>query len=453
MIKKVREFTLPAPYTQIRYCPVNMGKDRERAWAFIHSNTSDMNPWEETIYFPTDTLKITLMSDSGEVLWTKDLGPGTVPGTDFEPVISFDLNNDGVDEIWYLNNTHPERPLTMESRVLECMDPITQEVLGQWPWPTYTANQRLAHAYRFYLICGYAHGEPILVCAQGTYEDEYLQGWSWGAKGVQKRWDIKLAKEDKKARANHHTTVFDINNDGVDELFYGERVISLADGHEVYCGDPGKFWAHSDVLSIIEDPDDGKLYIFTAREGQYDPENFADRVVMYDDHMNSVWRCSEGTHMHLGWVAAIGENRNYVCMAAQLLGEGKGSHAGAKRFFYFDAKTGKQLPPPLPYDGEKYLWPLDINGDGYDEFIVENDVVDRFNNKIGSFDGRIYTVGHILPELPAMQILALDRPNQKVYIFADDEAINKPDKYAAYHRNMQSMMACSSNRHNGVFGI
>jgi len=46
----------------------------------------------------TDTLKVTVFTEKGEVLWRRDLGRSVVPGGAFCPFYVFDLAGDGVDE-------------------------------------------------------------------------------------------------------------------------------------------------------------------------------------------------------------------------------------------------------------------------------------------------------------------------------------------------------------------
>ena len=59
------------------------------------------------------------------------------------------------------------------------------------------------------------HDKPVLVTAQGTYRDMYLQGYG---EGMEKRWDIKIPYDDGGARSSHLCPVLDFNDDGVDEL-------------------------------------------------------------------------------------------------------------------------------------------------------------------------------------------------------------------------------------------
>ncbi len=447
MIRIMKEYDLGQPFMQVRSVPVSLGKGKEEARLFVHANTPNLDPWEEAMTFPVDTLKMTLIAADGTHLWQRDLGINVIPGIWFSPFISFDLDGDGVDEIWYVNETHPKRPFSFEHRVLERIDPLTGETTGQWPWPRDLVHETMSHAYRFNLAAGYAHGAPVLICGQGTYGDMYLQGYS---AGMELRWKLKIAASEPGARAAHHTIVFDINKDGVDEIFWGERVLSVDDGHELFCGDRDSFKAHSDILIPFEDPESGKIYVYTCREGQ----NSAPRVVLYDDRMNAVWRSPDGGHMHGGWVAAIGENRRYVAMALSLALDAKGGdiHSSTPILYYFDAVTGRRIDNPLTLSGEMVM-PVDINGDGYSEFFVtkgdrRGDVMDRFGETLAHFDGNLITIGKIL-DLPGQQAMLGIRDQGKVIVVGDDEAVDGPGaKYRDYNRFMQHMMGSGYNSFN-----
>lgn len=454
MISLLKEYNIGEEFRQMRSVPVRMGEGREDAVLFVHANTGNLDPWCEAMNFPRDTLKLTLISESGERLWQRDLGNGVIPGIWFSPVISFDLDGDGVDEIWLLDNRHPERPFSLEHRILERMDPLTGEITGQWQWPMLPAGCTMSHTYRYCLMGGYVHGEPVLVCSQGTYGDMYLQGYN---KDMVLRWKIAIPAKEPGARAAHHTVVFDINGDGIDELFWGERVLSLDDGHELFCGDRDSFNAHSDILVPFEDPQSGKIYVFTCREGQQS----APRVATYDAEMNTIWRSPDGGHMHNGWVAAIGENRRYVAMAMSLALDAKGGdiHRSTPITYYFDAVTGERMENPLPYPGNQVL-PIDLDGDGYHEFFIregerKGEFMDRFGNSLGFGPGSssVIRAGKIL-DRPGHQIMLGNGSKGFVGIYGDAEAKGGPgDKYAAYHKAMQHMMASGYNTTHINFGL
>lgn len=457
MITCLQKFDIGRPFQQMRSVPVSLGKKGE-AVLFIHADTPNLDPWSEAMNFPKDTLKFTLMSADNRILWEKDLGPGIIPGIWFQPVISFDLDGDGADEIWHIGNLAPQRPFTNLELVLERLDPFTGDITGQWHWPAENLfGERIDHAYRFTLAAGYAHGEPVLVTAQGTYTDMYLQGYSAGMKP---RWNVFIPESAKGARASHVFPVLDFNNDGVDELFWGERVLSMDDGKEVFCCDKERFHEHSDIVVPFVDPISGRKYIYTCREGQFEtgakyPR--VDRVACFHDNGETAWTWPEGGHMHKGWIARIGEGQRYVAMAMSLALDASGGdqHHSKPILYYFDAVTGTPLKDVLPFPGYQVM-PVDFDGDGYHEFFgTEGELAgkcfDRFGKKLAEpGEGIMVRSGKVL-DRPGQQIMIGFGEKGTVCVFGDEAAVPGPcDTYASYHRFMQHLMGSGYNHINSV---
>ena len=166
-----------SPMGQFRAMPVELGPDMPKAFLGVYCADFDDDPYVEMFFFPSDTLKMILVTEEGEVLWQRDMGPGVVPGVWFCPVFPFDLDGDGVDEIWTVNNINADHPLGLSGYHLERIDARTGETSGRWPWPAVDRNQSLSHVFRNFVAGGHVHGEPVLVTAQGTYGDMALQGW------------------------------------------------------------------------------------------------------------------------------------------------------------------------------------------------------------------------------------------------------------------------------------
>lgn len=451
MIRSLYTFEIGEEFAQMRSVPVALGPGREEAVLFIHSQHPNIDPWSEAFNYARDTLKLSLVSMSGKLLWRRDLDWGVVPGIWYTPVISFDLDGDGVDEIWYVGNTNPKLPLSIDYRVLERIDPLTGEVTGQWPWPKYPRNESMSHTYRYSLAAGYAHGQPVLITAQGTYHDMHLQAYN---PGMEKRWEVYIPAAEPGARASHVFPILDMNGDGIDEIFWGERILSMDDGHELFCCDRDNFHAHSDIVAPFIDPADGRKYIYTCREGGGAP-----RVVTYDFAGNIVWSAVEAGHIHKGWVANIGENRRRIAMAMSLALGASGSecHKSTPILYYFDAVTGEPVEFKLPFQG-CHLMPIDFTGDGYHEFYgtggdALGKVYDRHGNLLADLGASAQQVrsGKILPR-PGQQIMLGYGKEKVVRIWGDDAAAETaPDPLCErYHTFMQHLMGSGYNHINSV---
>lgn len=129
------QVSLGSPIGQLRAVPVCLGKDAPRAILAIYCADFDVDPYVEMFFFPSDTLKMVLFTEKAQIFWRRDLGRGLVPGMWFCPVFPFDLDGDGIDEIWFVNNVDPDHPLGLSNYRLERLDASTGRTTGQWPWP------------------------------------------------------------------------------------------------------------------------------------------------------------------------------------------------------------------------------------------------------------------------------------------------------------------------------
>lgn len=434
----------------------------EKYGFLIVYSADNIDPGEEYYHHPTDTLKISMYSSDGELMWTKDLGTGVIPGIWFCPVLPLDLDQDGVDEIYFVNNINPDAPFSMVYRKLEALSAVTGETIGRWDWPQNTFHERMSLCYRFYLVSGYSHGIPVLVTCQGTYGDMYLQGYG---PGMVKMWERVISKNDGGPKASHLTPVLDFNDDGVDELFWGERLISLDDGHDVMCFDVGNYNGHSDIIVPFVDYETGKNYLYTCREDETEEPD--SRVVTYNYDGTKVWTAIDNVyegHMHYGWLATVGEEGNVkrVAMAMKYSRAfGKNSVViGENEEFYFDAITGETTEINFPCKGS-LVFPIDINGDGFSEFYCFDG---EYNGCIFDKNGEI--IAHVQPENEKCSVkhiknghILKDYKCEQLMLFYDDgsvkiygdnspkgsEIFNLRHSYKGYHNHAQTLTATGYN--------
>ena len=372
-IRIFKEYQLNEKPEQVRPCEVNLGTFGT-GMLFAYSKSPNTDPCESMLYFHKYPMQLALFGESGQMLWHKVLGMGVVPGIWTMPFVAFDLNQDGVDEIYYVGNDNEEHPLDNHSMTLEVLDALDGSSIGHYHFEAENLEwERLGHAFRFMLFGGYVDGEPVLVAAQGTYGDIYLQAYG---SDMNVRWRRVIKKEDGSC-GSHDTFVFDFNKDGIDEVLYGEHMISLKDGTDVMCFDRDRYFGHSDIVLPFQDPATKKMYLYTCREsGDYDG---CPRVVTFDmqtgkpvweDIYSDEWgHYIDDGHMHCGWVATVRS-------MPQTDAPGKLAYAQRRRnkkklveHYVYDAITGEKVEYPFPYPFAD-LRPIDINGDGYHEFLV-----------------------------------------------------------------------------------
>lgn len=423
----VAETSLGSPIGQLRAAPVRLGQGQPRGVLVVYCADFDVDPYVEMFFFPTDTLKMALLTQRGEVVWKRDLGPGVVPGVWFCPVLPFDLDGDGADEIWFVNNLDPKHPLGLSSYCLERVDALTGRPTGQWPWPSLGGSQDLSRLFRNFIVGGHVRGEPVLACAQGTYGDMFFQAWR---PGMARRWERSVRAADPGARGSHMCPITDLDGDGVEELMWGERCIELDTGRELFCADRGSYRGHSDVVQPVLDRATGRWFLYTCRESG---NEVSPRVALFDAQGRRLWGALDRGHMDMGWVAHFGERP--VAMAIRI---GKKTCGPDGRFhqdreeFTYDALSGQ--PVSLPFSVYRTM-PVDLNGDGCHELVRglpggDGEVLDRDGTVVGTVGGTVAMASRFL-DLPAEQLLVY-YPDGTARFWLDRNAAASPHALERY---------------------
>lgn len=450
-IEAVAGFSVGGRIGNLRAVPVQMSRDA-KGILVGYSADKEIDPWEEMFYPPTDRFVLALYSLDGELVWKKELGAGNIGGAWFLPVFPFDLDGDGSDEIYFVNNTDEAHVLSLKQRRLEALDSRSGETIGYWPWHNEVMGESISHMYRFFIFGGYVKGEPVLITAQGTYQRMGLQAWN---QGMAQRWNLVIASDEPGARGSHMTPVVDIDADGIDEIMWGERCVSIDDGNYLFVADKDVYNGHSDVIQPTLDRATGEWSIFTCREsganGQIKP-----RVVMFDHKGERIWTDLEEGHMDMGWTAHVDAAPLSVVAFTISLG---GKIAGPQGFFRLDvreyayeAMTGRRID--LPFNAYNTV-PVDLDGDGYHEFACA--LGEQSDRKIYTFSGEV--IGDLgegayvgmaskFLDLPGEQLLCY-YPDGTVRVWADrnanDSEIAAKRYSSPYYRRAQLLTAQGYN--------
>ncbi len=420
------ELNLGTTLGQCRAVPVSLG-DKQGIFLACCED-AEIDPYVEMFFFPKHRLKLIILAPDGTPLWKKELGPGVIPGIWFTPFFPLDLDGDGADEIWFVNNVDDEHPLSLKGRRLERLDTRTGQTLGQWPWPAVDSNQSLSHTFRNFILGGSVQGKPVLVTAQGTYGGMKLQAWD---PNMSPRWEYVIPKDSPGARGSHMCPVVDIDGDGNDEILWGERCIALDTGKELFCGDRDSYRGHSDVIQPVLDRANKRWFIYTCRESG----NVAPRVALFDDKGERVWSDLTEGHMDMGWVARLGPAGEPIAMAIRIGSKSAGQKGffreGVQEFTY-DALTGKEHK--LPFSIFCTL-PVDLNGDGIHELfrgLAEGDgsLLDRTGQVIARLDGHVAMASKFMDH-PGEQVFCY-YPDGTIRIWADRNAEDSPAAKARY---------------------
>lgn len=425
-LKSVVEIDLQVKIGQFRAVPVNVSG--KKAICALYSEEAEVDPYIGMFFFPKNTLKIIMFDELGKILWRRDLGKGMVPGVWFSPIYSIDLNQDGNDEIYIINNQDPEHPLDYRKFVLEQINAASGEVTGQWKWKEPVPSQDMGRIYRNFIFGGYVKGKPVLITAQGTYGPMSIQAWDGNMKQL---WEHNIPADAKGCIGSHVTPVVDINNDGVDEILWGERCIEMEKGTELFCGDIDRWEGHSDIIEPVLDKQTNKWYFFTCRESFIKQ---SPRLVFYDQNGGIVWEDLDEGHMDTGWSARIGEDGSPVVLGVKIgekiRAEG-GEHRTKVTEYTYDALSGKRIK--LGFDVYTTI-PVDLNGDGIHELVkgyFEGDgtVIDNKGKIIGNVGGLVAMASKFTSR-EGEQILSYSKDG-KVRIWAD---VNAKDSGTAKQR-------------------
>ena len=424
----VAKINFGVPIGQLRAVPVNMGKNQPKAIAAMYSEDAEIDPYIGMFFFPKHTLKVIVFDENGKEFWKKDLGKGVVPGIWFSPIFAFDLDQNGEDEIWIIDNIDPEHPLDFSKYVLEKLNPQNGKIEGKWSWPSPPEPQSMSYLYRHFIMGGYIKGKPVLITAQGTYGAMAIQGWN---PDMSLRWQHQISKEAKGCKGSHVSPVIDINSDGVDDLLWGERCIELDKGTQLFCADESAWEGHSDIIQPVYSYSGKTWSFFTCRESY---EQQAPRIVFYDNNGNKVWGQLDSGHIDTGWAARLGKNGEFIVLGVKV-GKKVRTADGERRTGIventYEAFSGEKIK--LGFNVYTSI-PVDINGDGIHELVKgyfegDGSVVDREGKVIGNIEG-LSAIASKFTSLPGEQILSYSK-NGIIRIWAD---INAKDNKIANAR-------------------
>jgi hypothetical protein len=445
-LEVLQELSLGQALGQLRAVPVSLGPSHPRAILATYCADFDVDPYVEMFFFPSDTLKMILFTDNGEVLWRRELGRGVVPGMWFCPVLPFDLDGDDVDEIWFVNNVDPKHPLGLSSYRLERLDALSGKSTGQWPWPDRGGDQSLSSTFRNFIVGGHVGANPVLVTVQGTYGSMFFQAMQ---RDLQLRWELAIDRDAPGARGSHMCPISDLDEDGNEELMWGERCIELDTGHERFCADRDTYRGHSDIIQPVLDRESKRWFLYTCREGDNEA---SPRVVCFDDKGERVWGHVEHGHMDMGWVARLGDDGEQIAMATRIghktCGPDGRFHENMDQFT-FKALTGE--PCELGFSTYRTL-PVDLNGDGRHELVRgqasgDGEVLDRHGKPVAKIAGAVALASKFIDH-PGEQLLSY-HDDGTVRIWADRNASDSDDGLARYsHRFYKSNQRLSSTGSN-----
>jgi len=414
LLKTVNEIDLGTKIHHARATGVVLGGRRHLL--IKHSSSSRIDPWQEAFQYPTDSYKLTLVDfENNKVLWTKDLGMGIVTGDWFCPVLSFDIDGDGDDEIFFMDNNRPKFPLSIDRSLVGLRAKDGKEFMRFRVKLTVSTP---SETYRFVLLGGKnSKGVPVLVVQNGTYGLMEFFAYDKNGKSLWKRAITK----DGTPRASHCSNTFDFNNDGADEILWGERLISLDNGKDVAIGTEDGWDAHSDIVMPVIAGNGKCIGFWDCRESNptegREKEQF--RCNYYDENFHIRWGLFKNGNMDKGGVIRAKSDGEKIFWVQEDPSSWNAKDRKRVPARFFDME-GKELPHPLGGKNMAPPRPIDVDGDGVHELAFDNTVYNLKGEAVARFRGSRIIVAHVRDDLPGEQFVGHE--GSKVFVLADPNA-------------------------------
>lgn len=402
-------FDLKQSYKQARIVTGDLTGDGELEVIISYSNNVDVDPYKKAWSKSTHTIKVAAFLRNGDRLWTIDLGWGIESGTMYNPMIVWDLNADGKSEV-ILKTNKSDDPLNYSTEYLTVLNGETGKILNEtrWPSPAVTDKRNYNSNSRNYLAIAHLDGEnPTIIAARGTYFAQVLDAFDIS---LNKLWERVIGKDIEpnkfsnkyvrkikrlfskdvdKYRGSHSLPIADIDENGSEEIMWGNHCITLG-GKDIWkVKERFPFVGHLDIVysadMIKEIP--GKETYYT-REGWLGPENNIG-MMLVDKDGKTIWGNWDYTHVDGGWGAKVipgddecqffgydvqkkvwktGSNRTFVNPTQDLF------NAKGKFIFHPDSSWIRSFP-------------IDWEGDGIREICTELGVLKRaYSEKQVGFD-------------------------------------------------------------------
>lgn len=405
-------FDLGQPYKQARVGTGDLNGDGEPEVVIAYTGNRYVDPYGKAWTKSEDTIKVSAFLATGERLWTLDLGWGIEAGMNYQPMVVWDLDGDGRADV-ILKTNKSANPLDYDGERITVLDGMSGKIKKEAKWPSLKGlGSDYNNDSRNYLAIAHLDGkDPYVIAVRGLYKaqrmwafdknlnrvwernlglDHYYPSGIWGR--LIKFWNIDdkmkyLGARLKKSpaldqyRGSHSLPVADINEDGKEEILWGERCI----------GENGKdLWTVKENMPYLGHPDvvfpakilpslKGKQ-IFYGREGWYGKKNKNIGMYLVDSQGKILWAKWGYTHIDKGWVGKIVPGQEGMqCLGIDVM-EKQWNKEGAKLIDLsgFLWGTGGNLLGN-PQASWYYSFPVDWDGDGIRKIcIMEEGVLQKY---------------------------------------------------------------------------
>ncbi|MDZ7360942.1 MAG: hypothetical protein ONB46_09480 [candidate division KSB1 bacterium] len=370
-------FDLGMPYQHVQVVTGDLTGDGEFDVVIKHSNFWDVDPWEKAWQQSQDTYKISAFLTSGQRLWMIDLGWGIESGVFYSPVVVWDIDADGRAEV-LLKTSKSSDPKDYSQQFLTVLDGETGAIKNEAPWPS---AEGLGGNYnsdsRNYIAVVHPDGKnPHILIARGLYVNQRLVCYD---NKLQKVWERLI---DDGTHGLHSLPIADVNDDGKEEIMWGEHCIGEGGKDLWIIKDRMPYEGHPDICYVADVlPWRPGKEIYYCREGWYGDKNERIGMMLADNKGKLIWANWNYRHVDGGWVAKVLPGTDGMQCYAYDIGKKVINEQGVKIdtiYQYLFSGDGKLLAEPDMHGS----FPLDWDGDGVREIARHDGSISRFGGPV-----------------------------------------------------------------------
>ena len=457
-------FDINENYNQARVVTGDLTGDGELNVVILYSKMNNVDPYKNAWQKSTDTYKLAAFRRNGERLWTIDLGFGIETGGNYCPVVVWDLNADGKCEIIFKTNKS-QNPLNYKSEFLTILNGETGKIIRETRWPSPPSNNYNSNSRNYIAIAHLDGQNPLIIVGRGLYFKQVLCAYDIY---LNKLWERFFGKEIKprfgnkyinrlwsffsndKSRGSHSLPIADVDENGTEEVFWGEHCITT-NGDDLWeVEDRIPYQGHPDIVypaDII--PNLPGLETFYCREGSTGKEEPNIGFLLVDKFGNTIWAKWGLTHVDGGWVDKVIPDMDELQIFAFDIQRKQWKPGIATRLGttqYFCNSKGKILMnPDSSWIGS---FTADWEGNGIKDIVTDQGELKKYNGEvIKSFQGDILWAGDLYGD--QREELVYAPHDGKIYILFNTHEMNCASKITRIadrrYRNDLSRTAMQSN--------
>jgi hypothetical protein len=174
--------------------------DGEREVVIAYSADRNIDPDKEGHAWSKseDTVKVSAFLPNGERLWTTDLGWGIESGPSYQPMVVWDLDGDGKDEVILKTNKSSD-PLDFSGERVTVLEGMTGRVKNETKFPSVKGpGTDYNNDSRNYLSIAHLDGkDPYLIVVRGIYKIQKIWALDKNLKSVERTlvWTILILQD------------------------------------------------------------------------------------------------------------------------------------------------------------------------------------------------------------------------------------------------------------------